>query len=72
MLYDAIHAELLCRLIAGLYSGSYVYQLLGNISIADRVERIAYNALPATITGNMWSHQYLQQQNQIGALDMSP
>ncbi|KAK7060778.1 hypothetical protein VNI00_000510 [Paramarasmius palmivorus] len=36
------------------------------------VEKIAYNALPATLTGDMWSRQYLQQQNQIAAKNMDP
>ncbi|PPQ92505.1 hypothetical protein CVT25_010338 [Psilocybe cyanescens] len=36
------------------------------------VERITYNALPATLTGDMWSRQYLQQQNQIAAKNMNP
>ncbi|KAJ3006879.1 hypothetical protein NUW54_g3766 [Trametes sanguinea] len=36
------------------------------------VERITYNALPAELTGDMWSRQYLQQQNQIAAKNMSP
>ncbi|KAJ3491366.1 hypothetical protein NLI96_g750 [Meripilus lineatus] len=40
------------------------------------VERITYNALPATLTGgeptDMWSRQYLQQQNQIASKNMTP
>ena len=32
-----------------------------------RCERIAYNALPGTIDPQMWSHQYLQQANEINA-----
>lgn len=31
--------------------GSYLYQISGESKYADRVERIAYNALPATLTG---------------------
>ncbi|KAF8685180.1 Beta-L-arabinofuranosidase GH127 [Rhizoctonia solani] len=38
----------------------------------SQVERQAYNALPATITGDMWAHQYVQQQNQIAAQTMLP
>lgn len=29
---------------------------------------IAYNALPATITPDMWAHQYLQQGNEMNAI----
>ena len=38
-------------------------------SYADRAERIAFNALPATFAsprgGDMWNHQYLQAVNQV-------
>lgn len=33
--------------------------------IADRVEKIAYNALPGTFRDDMWSHQYDQEPNQL-------
>lgn len=29
---------------------------------------MAYNALPATITPDMWAHQYLQQSNEMNAV----
>ncbi|KAF9062646.1 hypothetical protein BDP27DRAFT_1385106 [Rhodocollybia butyracea] len=61
--------------LAGLEAvrgGSYLYQVSGDPKYVDRVERIAYNALPATLTGDFWSRQYLQQQNQIGAQNMTP
>ena len=32
----------------------------------DRAERISYNALPATLTSDMWAHQYLQQVSPFG------
>ena len=34
-----------------MFSGSYLYQVSGDAKYADRVERITYNALPATLTG---------------------
>jgi hypothetical protein len=37
----------------------------GDAALADRVERIAFNALPATFTADMWAHQYDQQPNQV-------
>eukprot|EP00662_Eupelagonemidae_sp_cell21_P043791 gene43791-59714_t len=33
----------------------------------QKLTRIAYNALPATLTPDMWAHQYLQQVNEIVA-----
>ena len=35
---------------------------------AERAEMIAFNALPATITPDMWAHQYLQQSNEMNAV----
>ncbi|KAJ1301264.1 hypothetical protein OPQ81_003671 [Rhizoctonia solani] len=67
---DPVRGSELC--LEAMYSGSYLFQATGNSSIAERVERQAYNALPATITGDMWAHQYLQQQNQIAARNMTP
>jgi DUF1680 family protein len=55
-----------------MFSASYLYQVFGDAKYAERAEKQAYNSLPATITGDMWAHQYLQQQNQISSRDMSP
>ena len=35
---------------------------------AERAEQLAYNALPATFTSDMWAHQYLQQDNEMNAV----
>ncbi|EJD02570.1 uncharacterized protein FOMMEDRAFT_19884 [Fomitiporia mediterranea MF3/22] len=68
----AIRGTELCLVVETMFSGSYLYQVIGDLKYADRVERIAYNALPATLTGDMWSRQYLQEQNQIAAQNMNP
>ncbi|KAJ7480003.1 hypothetical protein B0H11DRAFT_2026128 [Mycena galericulata] len=68
---EAIRGTELCLVVETMFSGSYLYQVIGDPKYPDRVERIAYNALPGTLTGNMWSRQYLQQQNQIFAGNMS-
>ena len=41
---------------------------LSHIHTAERAEKLAYNALPATITPDMWAHQYLQQSNEMNAV----
>lgn len=69
---EAARGTELCLVVETMFSGSYLYQVVGDPKFADRVERITYNALPATLTGNMWSRQYLQQQNQIAAKNMTP
>lgn len=44
----------------------------GDPMFLDVDERVAYNALPGTITPDMWSHQYLQQANEISAAHTDP
>lgn len=39
--------------------------VLGDPAFGDRLERITYNALPATFKPDMWAHQYFQQANQV-------
>ncbi|KAJ1308345.1 hypothetical protein OPQ81_004055 [Rhizoctonia solani] len=69
---DAVRGTELCLVVESIYSSSYLYQVFGDAKYSERAERQAYNSLPATISGDMWTHQYLQQQNQVSARDMSP
>ncbi|KAK7037318.1 hypothetical protein VNI00_011309 [Paramarasmius palmivorus] len=62
----------LCTVVEQIFSLATVYSIFGNNSIADRVEKLAYNALPAGIAADWWSHQYDQQANQIWAKVMDP
>jgi hypothetical protein len=39
--------------------------IVGEAAFADRLERIAFNALPAAFSPDMWAHQYDQQANQV-------
>ncbi len=55
----------LCAVVETMYSLEQALALTGEPQIADRIERIAYNALPGAFTDDMWSHQYDQQPNQI-------
>ncbi|MGN6374263.1 MAG: beta-L-arabinofuranosidase domain-containing protein, partial [Sphingomonas sp.] len=55
----------LCAVVETLYSLELAAAITGDARIGDRIERIAYNALPATFTDDMWAHQYDQQPNQI-------
>ena len=55
----------LCAVVESMFSYEQALAILGDPTLADRLERVAYNALPATLSNDMWSHQYDQQPNQI-------
>ena len=55
----------LCAVVEYLFSLETLLSILGEPWLGDRLERIAYNALPATFAPDMWSHQYDQQANQV-------
>jgi hypothetical protein len=55
----------LCAVVETLYSLEHLISLTGDSAFGDRLERIAFNALPATFSPDMWSHQYDQQANQV-------
>jgi DUF1680 family protein len=55
----------LCAVMEYMYSIEVLLSLLGDPAFADRLERIAFNALPATFSPDMWAHQYDQQVNQV-------
>ncbi len=55
----------LCAVVELLYSLETALATLGDPLLGDRLERVAFNALPATFTPDMWAHQYDQQVNQV-------
>ncbi len=54
----------LCAVVETMYSTEYSLSALGPLFFFSQ-ETIAYNALPATFTKDMWAHQYVQQANQV-------
>ncbi|MBQ8523220.1 MAG: glycoside hydrolase family 127 protein [Clostridia bacterium] len=60
-----IHGSELCSVVEMMDSMSQIYAYTGNAIWAERLEKVAFNALPATISDDMWSHQYVQMSNQI-------
>jgi DUF1680 family protein len=55
----------LCAVVEYMFSLEQLIATLGEPQLADRLEQIAYNALPATFSPDMWAHQYDQQVNQV-------
>lgn len=55
----------LCAVVEYAYALETLVAILGDPMLADRLEKIVYNALPATFSPDMWSHQYDQQANQV-------
>ncbi len=55
----------LCAVVEYMFSLEMLIATLGEPQLADRLEQIAYNALPATFSPDMWAHQYDQQVNQV-------
>lgn len=55
----------LCSVTELMYSYEWLYAYTGNEKWAERLELAAFNALPAAISEDMWTHQYDQQSNQI-------
>ena len=48
-----------------MFSLEQALAVRGGVELANRLERISYNALPATLSSDMWAHQYDQQANQV-------
>jgi len=55
----------LCAVVEFMYSLEILLSVFGDPVWGDRLERVAFNALPATFTPDMWAHQYDQQANQV-------
>lgn len=55
----------LCAVVEQMYAYELLYAYTGDTKWAERLEIIAFNALPATFSDDMWAHQYVQQSNQI-------
>lgn len=58
----------LCAVVELMYSCEILYDVTGDDIWAERLEKIAFNALPATISDDMWTHQYDQMVNQIACV----
>ncbi len=55
----------LCGIINTLATMENLAADLGDPAFGDRLELVAFNGLPGTITPDFWAHQYVQQANQV-------
>ncbi len=55
----------LCAVAEQMYSYELLYAYTGDRIWAERLELLAFNALPGTFSDDMWAHQYVQMSNQI-------
>jgi len=55
----------LCAVVEQMYSYEQLFERTGNPVWLERLEKLAFNALPATMSDDMWAHQYVQMSNQI-------
>jgi len=62
---DPTQGTELCAVVEGMFSLEQLLAIRGDARFGDRLERITFNALPATFKPDMWAHQYDQQVNQV-------
>ncbi len=62
----------LCSVVEYAFSLEILSATFGEARFGDRLERIVFNALPATFKPDMWAHQYVQQANQVVCKECEP
>lgn len=60
-----IQGSELCGVVEAMYSYEWLLSVSGNPKWGDFLEKLAFNALPAAFTKDMWAHQYDQMTNQV-------
>ena len=61
---DPTRGTELCAVVEQMYSYEELFAHTGDSKWAERLEMLGFNALPATLSEDMWTHQYVQQVNQ--------
>ncbi|MHA4894311.1 beta-L-arabinofuranosidase domain-containing protein [Pedobacter sp. PWIIR3] len=55
----------LCTAVEMMFSLETSLEITGDVDYADKLEKIAFNALPTQISDDFQTHQYFQQANQV-------
>lgn len=62
---DPTQGSELCTAVEMMYTLETMLQIAGRTDYADRLERVAFNALPTQIDSTFMTRQYFQQANQV-------
>jgi hypothetical protein len=62
---DPVHGIELCAVVEFMLSLETLMTVTGDVAFIDRLERVAYNALPTQVTDDQVGRQYFQQVNQV-------
>ena len=62
---DPTQGSELCTAVEMMYTLETLLQIGGRVDYADRLERVAFNALPTQVDSNFMTRQYFQQANQV-------
>ncbi len=62
---SSIQGTELCAVVEQMYSLELLYAFTGDPKWAERLEVVSFNALPAALSDDMWTHQYDQMSNQV-------
>jgi hypothetical protein len=55
----------LCTVVETMFSLEQSLAIAADAAFGDRLEQLAFNALPGAFTDDMWAHQYNQEPNQV-------
>jgi uncharacterized protein len=62
---DPSQGSELCTVVEYMFSLEQSLAVTGDPMLGDRLEKLAFNALPGAFTDDMWAHQYNQEPNQV-------
>jgi uncharacterized protein len=62
---DPSQGSELCTVVETMFSLEQALAITGNAAFGDRLEKLAFNALPGAFSDDMWAHQYNQEPNQV-------
>jgi uncharacterized protein len=62
---DPSQGSELCTVVETMFSLEQALAITGDAALADRLEKLAFNALPGAFSDDMWAHQYNQEPNQV-------